>query len=89
MRPAGGAVEQRFRAREHRQQVDDVMFGVVLDLDPLPLERCMDRVAEELLQVAHVDRRVVGHAAFLCSAIGSQRSRLLTDRVAASLVLRC
>jgi hypothetical protein len=45
----------------------------------LPFQRGMDRITEELPQVAHVDRRVARHAAFLCIVLGSQRLRLLTD----------
>jgi hypothetical protein len=69
--PAGSRVEQRFRAREHRQQVNDVVLGVIVDRDPLPLERGVDRITKELAQVAHIDRQVVRHAAYLCVATGS------------------
>ena len=34
-------------------------------VSPLPLERGVDRIAEELAQVAHVDRRCIRHAAAL------------------------
>jgi hypothetical protein len=49
-------LEQRLRARKHRQQVHDVMLGVNVDLDVLARERIVHRVLEELAQVPHVDR---------------------------------
>jgi hypothetical protein len=45
-----GVLEQLFRAREQRQQVDDVLLGLVLDRDMLLRERALQRIAEELRQ---------------------------------------
>ncbi len=48
-------VVQRLRAREQRQEVDDVVLGLVLDRELLALQGCVQRVAEELPQVRDRD----------------------------------
>ncbi len=50
---AGPGVEQRVTAREHREQVDDVLLGVVAHGEVLVPEREMQRVAEELAHVGY------------------------------------
>jgi Flp pilus assembly protein TadB len=57
---AAGLVVQRLGAREQRQQVHHVVFGVVVDLQVLVSERALQRVAEELPEVGHGDDLVAG-----------------------------
>ena len=52
--PSRRAVIQGLGAREERQQVDDVVLGLVLDRNALVGERGLQRIAEELPQVRHV-----------------------------------
>ena len=54
-RAGGGRLEQRLAAGEHREQVHDVMLGVLLDGDVLTVQRFVDGIAKELAQIAHVD----------------------------------
>ena len=44
---------ERFGTGEQRQQVDDVVLGLVLDRQMLFRERAVQRVAEELPQIRH------------------------------------
>ena len=44
-------LEQRLGAREHREQVHDVVLGVVLDRQVLLLERGGERLAEEFADI--------------------------------------
>ncbi|MNC96557.1 hypothetical protein D3C83_139650 [compost metagenome] len=58
---------------EHRQQVDDVVFRVVLDVQVLALERRVQRLAEEL---AHVGDGLELHgASWRQSRAGFRRMR--------------
>ena len=52
LRAVGIRLEERVRMREHREQVDDVMLGVVADVQVLVLERGLHRLAEELAHVS-------------------------------------
>ncbi len=52
LRAAVVRLEEGVRVREHRQQVDDVVLGVVLDVQVLAIERGLERIAEELAHVA-------------------------------------
>ena len=51
LRPVGARLEERLRVREHREQVDDVMLGVVAHLQVLVSECALQRIAEELAHV--------------------------------------
>ena len=44
-------IEESLRVREHRQQVDDVVLGVVLDVHVLVPEGRLQGVTEELAHV--------------------------------------
>ena len=51
LRAVGIRFEERIRVREHREQVDDVMLGVVADVQVLVLECVLQRPAEEFAHV--------------------------------------
>src|SRR5690606_4996864 len=47
----GGLVVQLFGASEHRQYVDDIVLGLIVDGDALLLQRRLNRIVKELAQV--------------------------------------
>ena len=52
-RALGSPLEQRLGAGEQSQQVDDVVLGLVLDREPLALQRAVQSVPEVFLQVGN------------------------------------
>ncbi len=57
-------LEQRLGAREHREQVHDVVLGVILDRQVLLLERGAERLAKEFADIGN--RQQLGIAGRHC-----------------------
>jgi hypothetical protein len=60
----------RVGAGEEREEIDDVVLGVVLDLELLVRERAVQRVAKELLQIADGNHLACGMIDAHCCLAG-------------------